>query len=229
MEPTEYSYVPNGPNDASRVAAKRRGQVSLRTSLIIVAFAVLAVSHVKSTLDLRAARTRLSEQSAEIDKLRGELGIFEIEDPAKTHLLFIRRNQPDSFRYRVYLPPRQREYEICVTTKDVSLSYLPDETCQRESLRAGGVIPIEGTPFFVDVFLAKDRDGEYHWHVQHPRGEIVERFVPIAKGGQSHISSGNSSGRVVLSDPDEPIVLVRWIPVGEVGAAPGDGLAVWIQ
>jgi hypothetical protein len=229
MEPDNYPYAPNQGKDSPVASKKWRWQFSLRTIFILVAFFILALSHLKTTLDLRSTRRLLIQQTNEIDKLRGELGIFEIVDPSKAHLLFIRRDKPDSFRYRVYLPPRSREYEICIGTKHVSLSQLPDDMYQFQSLRDNALIRVDGTSFFVDVFLAKNADGEYHWHVRHPRGELFAPFKPFALEGQSHIVSGNSPGRVVLSNPNEPITLVNWLRDGDSPGAESDGLAVWIR
>jgi len=204
-------------------SAKRRWQFSLRAIFIFVAFLIVAISHMKATLDLRAARRVMEQQAGEIGQLRGELGIFDIEDPAKAHTLFIRLKQPDAYRYRVYLPPRKREYEICVGTQGVSIGSVPDDMYQFQPLNGGG------RSFFVDVFLAKDANGQYQWHVRHPRGEIFEPFTPFAVGGQSHIAAGNSPGTLVLSDPNQPIVLVLWVPSEGVAGAGTQGLAVWIR
>ena len=219
----------SGAAENVTASPQRRWQFSLRATLLIIALVVVVISHIKTTLDLQEARRTVEQQAIDIDLMRGELGIFEIEDPSKVHVLFIRLNQPDAYRYRVYLPPRKREYEICVGTQGVTLSGLPDDRYQFQPLRAGGVVPVDGRSFFVDVFLAKDANGEHHWHVRHPRGELLEPFTPFATGGQSHVSAGNSAGRVIHSDPNEPIILVRWTPSDNFAGTSSEGLAVWIR
>jgi len=208
---------------------RRRWQYSIRTAIFLIAFLVVVISHIRTTLDLQVARGVLKKQTAEIGRLRGELGIFEIEDSSKAHVLGIRLKEPDAYRFRVYLPPRKREYEICIGTQGVSLSGVPGDMYQFQPLRGGGVTPVDGTSFFVDVFLAKNPSGQYQWHVRHPRGEMFEPFMPFAVGGQSHLAAGNSVRSVVLSDPNEPIILVRWIPSEGFSGAGSQGLAVWIR
>ncbi len=219
------------------VVSRRTWRFSLRALLIALTFVLIAISHLKTTLDLRAVRSTTSRQAAELQRLREEVGLFEIEDRANPHVLFLPQKEPDAYRWRVYLPPRRQDYEICVGAEGIPETGVPTDMYQFQPLRHGEPPSANqrlDETFTIDVFLSRDAAGQYQWHVRHLRGEMFVPADPIAGGGQSHFSVWRERLRVL--DPKQPVVLLRGhtrpaakLPGSQTPPGPVGELIVWIR
>jgi hypothetical protein len=223
----------------------RRWRYSLRTAIVAIAFLLVVLSHLKVTFDLRSARTTIARQTKELAELRNELGVFKISDRSKPHVLSVRTLEPNAFRFRVYLPPRRKDYEICCSVGDIQASGVPSDMYEFQAIRNlanDTLVPKVGGTFAVDVFLRKDEEGEMRLYVRHPQGTLQPALPAmhlLLRDDQPQVWRIEPSGppQVQVLDPREPVVLLRWraspenaAPAGgEFPDDPTDGVMVWIR
>ena len=239
---TEFTgHVIPTPLDDPPAPGRRWLRFSLRWLIVAMAFLAVLVSHVKTSLDLRSAHLTIARQQAELKQLRDELGVFEVTDPTKVHVIFVRQNEDMSWRWRVYLPPKDR-YMM-----KRAIEQIPGEGLATQWHGQNfQIFPVESSTFNVDVFLRRGADGKWRWLVRYPWGEgqhelpddhsLIAPSEPIVISGDPR----GRPGRVEISDPRQPLVLFRYrvIPQaehdaaqaqGEVPLGPYDGIMVWIE
>jgi hypothetical protein len=224
---------------------KGRWRYSLRTAIVATAFTLVVLSHIKVTLDLKSARRTIALQTKELAKLRDELGVFEIVDPSRPHVLSVRTLEPNAYRFRVYLPPRRKDYEVCCTVSDIPATGVPGDNYEFQQLRglsSESLVPKVGGTFAVDVFLRKDEEGETRLYVRHPQGTLQPALPAthlLLKDDQPQVWRVEPSGppQLQVLDPRQPVVLLRWrvspenaaTAGGEFPDDPTDGVMVWIR
>jgi hypothetical protein len=233
-------------SDAARPASRQgRWRYSLRSAIVAIAFVLVVLSHLKVTFDLRSARTTIARQTKELAELRDEVGLFEILDPSKPHVLAVRTLEPNAYRFRVYLPPRRKDYEICCSVSQIPATGLPSDQYEFQAIRNLSnqtVVPKLGGTFAVDVYVRKDDDGELRLWVRHPQGTmrpVIPATHLLAKDDQPQVwrIEPSSPPQAQVLDPHEPVVLLRWqacaesaIPAtGEFPDGASDGVMVWIR
>src|SRR5688572_11247364 len=74
-----------------------RAKYSLRTLLILVAFACLAIG-------LYVVGTRLADAERELRALRNETGNLTIDDRSKVHVIAIEMDEQNTWRWRLFIP-----------------------------------------------------------------------------------------------------------------------------
>ena len=232
---------PSIPEPARQASAGRWPRYSLRWLLAATAFLAVFGSHLNTSLNLRRAQQAIAEQQAELKRLRSELGIFAISDPAKAHVLFVSQPEDKLWRWRVYLPP-QRRYLMKWATDDVAGQGLATQW-EGQDFQA---FAHDDPTFTVDVFLRKGSDGKWRWFLRHPWGELTREVPadhPLVTPMQPIVIRGdprNNARELELSDPRQPVVLFRYqlIPQAEYDAAqakgeqptgPYPGIMVWIE
>ncbi len=214
---------------------------SLRWLLVAMAFLAVVVSHVNTSLNLRQAEQTISRQQADLKRLRDELGVFEISDFTKTHIIFVRQNEEKAWRWRVYVPPGGRymmKWAIDEIPNDGLASQWEGQNFQPN--------PQERSTFTVDVFLRKGADGKWRVFLRYPWGEL-KRELPedhvLISPTQPIVLLGNPGshpGQLSLCDPRQPLVFFRHRVVpqtefdsaqakGELPPGPFPGIMVWIE
>jgi hypothetical protein len=235
------SSPPESPKLASTGSSRLPGpRFSLRWLLVAMAFLAVVVSHVNTSLELSRARQLFAQQQFELKRLRDELGVFEISDVTKTHIVFVRQNEEKSWRWRVYLPPGG--YMMKWAIDDIP----NDGLASRWEGQDFRVNPNERLTFTVDVFLRKGADGTWRVFLRHPWGEL-KRELP-----EDHVllsptqpvvivgDPGRYTGQLSVCDPRQPLVFFRYrvIPQSDFDAAqtngkippgPHPGIMVWIE
>jgi|GEM_PF-4621268 len=233
---------PQSPQLTDASSSRRpRLRYSLRWLLVAMAFLAVVVSHVKTSLDLSHSRQTISEQQAELKRLRDELGVFEVNDVTKAHVIFVRQTEDKAWRWRVYLPPGSHymmKWAIDAIPNEDLASEWEGQNFQPH--------PHELATFNVDVFLRKGADGKWRWFLRYPWGELTRELaddhVLLAPSEPIVISGdpGNRSAQVAISDPRKPVVLFRYqvMPQADFEAAQGQGrkpdgpfpgIMVWIE
>lgn len=203
--------------------------------MLAVALVLIVLSHFKVTGDLNVARSEIKKQEAEVERLRDQLGLFEFTDRSKPHAKLL-LDTPDSYRWRVYLPPRDKDYEICAGDQGIADTGVPNDGFQWQSIKQKDIWvrdqQIEGT-FIVDVFLWKANKG-LEWHIRHPAGEMLVPFTPTGAAGRIH--EDVVSRELKIFEANEPVSLLRirkWTHNELVGdqppQRPTNGLIVWIR
>ena len=233
------------PGTMRPATRQRRWRYSLRTAIVAIAFTLVVLSHIKVTLDLKSARRTIALQTKELAALRDELGVFEIVDPSKPHVLSVRTLEPNAFRFRVYLPPRRKDYEVCCSVGDIPVRGMPSDNYEFQQLQGlsnQALVPKVGGTFAVDVFLRKDEEGKMRLYVRHPQGTLQPALRAthlLLKDDQPQVWRIEPSGppQLQVLDPREPVVLLRWrvspesasTAAGEFPDDPTDGVMVWIR
>jgi hypothetical protein len=230
------------PKLASAGSARRpRLRFSLRWLLIAMAFLAVVVSHLNTSLKLRQADATIARQQAQLKQLRNELGVFEITDAAKAHVLFVRQTEDKAWRWRVYLPP-SGDYMMKWAIDEIPSEGLSSQW-EGQSFQPH---PKELSTFNVDVFLRKGADGKWRWFLRYPWGELTRELPDdhvLLAPSQPIVISGdlrNRSAQVTLCDPRKPVVLFRYqlMPQADFDAAqaqgrqpdgPFPGIMVWIE
>jgi hypothetical protein len=225
----------------------RRGwRYSLRTAIVATAFTLIGISHFNTTLELRSARRTIALETKELAELRDELGVFEILDPSRAHVLSIRTLEPNAFRFRVYLPPRQKDYEVCCAVEGIPATDVPSdmyEFQQLHGLSSDVLVPKVGGTFSVDVFLRKDEQGQLRLYTRHPQGTLQPAIdadhllAQATSSPQVWQIEPSEPPRLQVLDPRQPVVLLRWrtCPENDVAAdgswpeGTHDGVIVWIR
>jgi len=240
--PSEISILEPKP----RAGAGRwpEPRFSLRGLLAATAFLAVVVSHVNTSLNLRRTERTIAQQHAELKRMRNELGVFDVEERNKAHVLFVRQMDEKAWRWRVYLPS-QRRYMMKWAIDDV-----PDKglASQWEGQQFQ-VLGRDDLTFTFDVFLRKGADGKWRWFLRRTgpgsSGELTcdaaadHPLIAPSQPISGRIECGGA-GQVTLSDPNEPLVLFRYqfIPQAEYEAAQAQGqqpagtfpgIIVWIE
>jgi hypothetical protein len=96
---------PQVPQAATTKAKSWRPRVSLLTLLLLTAAIVLGISHLATSHREKALLQQVAGLNAERQKLRDELGYFDIADSKKIHVRNIREQTEHTWKWRVYLPP----------------------------------------------------------------------------------------------------------------------------
>ena len=214
---------------------------SLGALIAVIAFVAISVSHFNTSLNLRHAQEVIARQQAELSRHRSELGVFEVKDRSKAHVIFVRQLDDKAWRWRVYLPPTRR-YMMKWATDEVPSEGL-SSLWEGQNFQP---IPQDSSTFNVDVFLRRGSNGKWRCILRYPWGELT-RELP---DGHSLISPehpvvirgdpGYRPGELILSDLHQPFVLFRYqvVPQTEFDAAQGQGqqpvgmfpgIMVWIE
>lgn len=69
--------------------------------VLVSALLVTFISHIFASRELH----ELKALEKEVQKLRGELGYFEVDDPTKCYVVCAPQTEKDTFTFRLYLPP----------------------------------------------------------------------------------------------------------------------------
>ena len=221
------------------VAGGRRGlRISLAWLLTAMACLAVVVSHVSTSWRLQTAQQTIARQQAELRTLRDELGVLEVSDHTKVHVLFVRQQEDKAWRWRVYLPPGR--YQMKWAIDDIPRDGLPSNWEAQDIQRIGQL----DSALAVDVLLRRAADGKWHWFLRHPHGEL-KREVPadhvLVSPTQPVAIENELHGRPLeMSDPREPLVLFRYRAVPQAvfdaaraqgnspdGAFPG--VMIWIE
>ncbi len=88
-----------------------RWRFSLRTLLLVVVIICIAIPMAIQTLKLYRAE-------AELRQLRNEVGYLAVDDRSKVHVIAIDMNEPDTWRWRIFLPQGVR-YSFCLGYGDI--------------------------------------------------------------------------------------------------------------
>jgi hypothetical protein len=90
----------------------------LGTMLLVLGLALVTVSHVYTSVKLRQA-------NESVKQLREEVGYLDIEDPTKVHVLALETTEPDTWRWRVYIP-KGNTYAWRLASENLPRTGLPD-------------------------------------------------------------------------------------------------------
>lgn len=121
---------------------------SLRSMIVVISVAILALSHGLSSY-------RLYRSEKELAKLRRETGYLEISDPTKIHVVAVPVMDSRTQRWRVYLPPGARYWLAC-HANDIPVRGVPDR---------GGSSTLEPGEWVVELRIDKDSSGK--WSIKH--------------------------------------------------------------
>jgi len=231
---------PEGAAPSTKVeAGGRRGpRVSLAWLLTAMACLAVVVSHVSTSWRLRTAQQTIRRQQAGLRTLRDELGVFEVSDRTKAHVLFVRQLEDKAWRWRVYLPPGRYQMKWAIDA-------IPQEGLSSDWEGQGFErARQDDSTFVVDVLLRRAADGKWSWFLRHPHGEMkreVPTDHPLVSPAQPLVLENDLRGRQLeLSDSREPVVLFRHraVPQAEFDAAQAQGkrpdgtfpgVIIWIE
>lgn len=110
----------------SMFSPPRRPRFSLLNLAAVMTIAALAVGLFSSSRRNVMLATRNQELTAQNKQFRNELGIFEIEDPTKIHVIRVPSEDDEPRKYRVYLPAGFR-YTGCYKTNGIPEQGVPDQ------------------------------------------------------------------------------------------------------
>lgn len=226
MQPTEPTPPP-----------VRRGppRFSLRGLLLITAIVAIALSHWRTSHELRCVRTDLTTA-------RNEL--HYIDAPDDDHLYAVELPAYDSmvWRWRLQLPATGRYRIAWALSSEIPESGMPTSGVHyAEPFRDNSGQPLPGgEPFIFNLALAKA--SQDRWALTYgPGRQITTRYLTDPPGWLEGKTDVGWGGRVAGSDgtvtvePDQPLVLLRHrkskqVPGGStVEMNPTDGLMVWVE
>jgi hypothetical protein len=109
------------PNNAN----SGRWRFSLRTLLLLVVIVCIAIPMGMQTYKLHRAET-------EIRRLRNEVGYLSVEESSKVHVIAVDMNEPDTWRWRIFLPQGVR-YSWCLGFGDIPAKGVPQPKLKHTS------------------------------------------------------------------------------------------------
>ena len=217
--------------------APYRARYSLRTLLILVAFACLAIG-------LYVVGTRLADAERELRALRNETGNLTINDRSKVHIIAVDVDEPNTWRWRLFIP-KGHQYSWKAAAEKIPRYDVPQNA---------EITAVSNEPYW-------DRDNEVLVTARLRRGEgdnwrlSVESRIGDSKhqmGGatlkipaeklQWNTDGASTDGRVAGShgvkvfEPDEPIILLQRRqferqPDGSIEPSPNptSGFMIWLM
>jgi len=97
----------------------KRGTFSLRTLLLLVVIACLAIG-------LYVVGSRLSDANRELSTRRTEAGVFAVDDRSKVHALAVDTGEPNTWRWRLFIPQGQK-YSWNISASDIPKDDVPSQ------------------------------------------------------------------------------------------------------
>ena len=216
-----YSFPSNAQSTGPMMTQPKprtRPRFSLLTLLLLSTIVALGVGLYSSA----RRNTRLADKNAELvaenKTYRDELGVFDIEDPTKMHVIRVPTDNGEPRKYRLWLPPGKKYY-CCYRSDNIPERNVPSRT-NMEVLEPGHYL------FRVEVERLTDKENNpqpiANFIVHHERtgGEdrdasscqvsVRERnldwIVNQQTGGMTY--GWSELGRELkLHDPDQPLVL----------------------
>jgi hypothetical protein len=213
-----------------------RWKFSLRTLLLIVCIVCLAIPLVLQSLKLSRAETELRQ-------LRDQLGYLSVDDHSKVHVIAVDMNEPDTWRWRMFLPQGAR-YTWCLGYADIPAKGVPKPKISSTSAEPYSETEAE---VVVTAMLRQLDDGNWSLSVSSSIGgqrdqmggarvtipaEEMRRFREVSS--YEGLTRGNRGTE--LLDPKGPIVLLKWRtterqPDGshQPSANPMSGYMIWLE
>jgi hypothetical protein len=106
-------------------ADSTRWRFSLRTLLLLVVIVCIAIPLGMQSYKLHRAETELRQ-------LRNEVGYLSIDDRSKVHVVAVDMNEPNTWRWRIFLPQGVR-YSWCLGFGDIPAKGVPQPKLQHIS------------------------------------------------------------------------------------------------
>lgn len=219
---------------------RRRFRFSLRqlaAAMVLVAMATVVVLQYREIATLRP----------ELRKARDEAGHLTIDDPAKVYAIAVRELRPDTWSWRVHIPPG-KSFWLYSKVNDIPANGFPDvptppssgvaahpnnvhvsELPPGEWLLTVGVI--EGFPEKDTYLLVCDKEGEPFHNISRQPIEAEPHQWPRAAFNSS--SSIGIERSTVENAATEPLVLLRRRVANASGSlslisGTSNGLMIWI-
>ncbi len=156
---------------------------------------------------------------ADNTQYRNELGLFEIEDPAKIHVIRLASEDDQPRKYRVYLPPG-RKYVRCYRSNAIPEIGIPkgvaDDTLEPGNyLFSIGVTRRKGdgdSDAVATFTLNTERTDEEHWRRSMTRVHLSEKendWIINNDTGEMACRVSEPGRELELHDPEQPLVLYR--------------------
>jgi hypothetical protein len=196
---------------------KYRVTYSVLGLLLLVFAAALIVGYVVNTGRLRKAEQELQVARRELQALRQETGQLTIEDRTKFHAVTVPMDEPNTWRWRVFLPKGHR-YAWRIATKDIPQNTVPS--------RDVGTAGITNAPYWetdnevlVTATLRKTDEGDWRLAVLPVMGQGKHKFyghaVTIPKEDLAWMFQVNADGQLlahngmVVRDPEGPFIFLQ--------------------
>ena len=187
---------------------------------------------------------RLQDAEAELRQLRTETGRLTVEDNSLVHAIEIDTADPNSWRWRLFLPKGHR-YSLNIASRDIPFEGVPNKPNSRS---------VSGEPYWerdneviVNARLAKTELGEWILSVDSRIGDSKNQLGSVtatvdAKDMAALAKSSSFQVNILGNDetdvcePTEPIVLYRKRPMlkspggsTDFDKEPSSGLMIWLQ
>jgi len=204
----------SNPNSTPRPIARRRPQVGLRTTILVVALAALVMSIV-------ADRRRMVDLAPKINALRPMIREFEVDDPTQITVRCVRDYWFHENRWDVYLP-EGRNYRLCAAGRAVE---------DQKQTKPERTMPIASGRQVVDLKEVRDlKHREWIVGVGSGRFTFEEDRERQSPGGSR---GGNKFGVLTQVPADQPLFLYSRIYQGadrsKTPTGPTDGFLLWIE
>jgi hypothetical protein len=210
---------------------------SLLGLLLLVLVVAVIIGYV-----VNAGRLHKAEQ--ELRALRQETGHLTIDDHTKFHAVTVPDDDPNTWRWRIFLPKGHR-YAWRIATKDIPQNSVPN--------KGVGIAGITNAPYWetdnevlVTATLRKTEEGDWRLAVTPVMGQGKYQFygcsVTIPKEELAWMFEVSTDGQVlgengtVARDPDGPFIFVQRRPLkkqpdGTFQSSPDPmpGFMIWLE
>jgi hypothetical protein len=214
-----------------------RARYSLRTLLIVVAIACVAIGSY-------VIGTRLNEAERQLRALRTETGHLTIDDRSKVHVIRVDMDEPETWRWRMFIPQGHRY------SWNLADEAIPEDDVPKKA----GIKAFSNEPYWerdnevlVTARLRRAEDGDWRLSVESRIGDSKYQMsggtlkIPAEKlewntEGASTDGRVAGSAGVKLFDPQGPIILLQRRPLGlqpdgTYGPSPNPmpGFMIWLK
>ena len=214
-----------------------RPRFSLRTFFLVVTAVCFAVG-------LYVFGKRYIEIQREVRKLRSEVGYLTIDDPSKVHVLAIDTGEPDTWRWRIFIPQGHR-YSWHIAAENIPRDDVP---------KTGGTSGVSNEPYWehdnevlatarlrrvdanqwrlsIESRIGDSKDQMFGTSLQIPDDKLQWMATVSSTDGRV---AGNSGAQIF--DPAGPIILLQRRPCeqqpdGNYAPSPNPmpGFMIWLK
>ncbi|HEX2473647.1 MAG TPA: hypothetical protein VHK01_02810, partial [Lacipirellulaceae bacterium] len=182
---------------------------SLRTLLLLVVIVCIAIPLGMQSYKLHRAETELRQ-------LRNEVGYLSVDDRSKVHVIAVDMNEPNSWRWRIFLPQGVR-YSWCLGFGDIPAKGVPQPKLKHTSNEPYSDEDVE---VVVTARLRQLEDGDWSLSVSSMIGDQLYQMggarvtIPseeMRRIQQVSVYDGHTRGTrgTEAINPNEPIVLLQ--------------------
>ena len=213
--------------------------------LLLVLVAAVIIGYAVNASRLYEAQRQLSEANRQLEILRQETGQLTIKDRTKFHAVAVPVDEPNTWRWRIFLPKGHR-YAWRIATKDIPPNSVPNKDV--------GTAGITNAPYWetdnealVTATLRKTEAGDWRLAVIPVMGQGKHKFyghaVTIPKEELAWMFEvGSTDGQVlaqngsVVRDPAGPFIFLQRRPCEkqpdgtyQPSPNPMPGYMIWLE